>query len=426
MLTLFLRRFAFVFPLVLVSLAAVPVPDGNDPEWGQFLGPNRNGISSETGLNLDWTKKEPKTIWKVKLGSAFSSLAIAGDRLVTTAKRGDRDYIVCLATKDANELWAVDAAPTYIDTQHAGAGPRSTPTIAGEYVFCLMPRGDLLCVALKDGKQKWMKNIFEVSGAKEHFGDYYYWGVSYSPLVEGDLVITLPGGDKDNSVLALNKDNGKKVWSVGSDSAGYGSPITITSHKRRMIVCPMGKAVLGLDAVKGDILWRYEFGNQFDATCATPVWTNDLLFVSAAYGTGCAAVEIKADGDKYTASHKWKNKDLQNLMATSIVHDGYVYGCHGDLGAIFMKCVDLKTGEVKWDERQKEGRFGLIGAEGHLLCLSEKGSVFLVEANHERYVEKGRLTKVLAYKAWAMPALAKKRLYLRDESQVVCLDLSKE
>jgi outer membrane protein assembly factor BamB len=431
MLTLVPRRCTFVLSLAFAAMTAAsicsaPVPTGNETEWGQFLGPMRNGISTETSLKLDWNKKAPKTMWKVPLGSALSSLAIAGDRLVTTAKRGDRDFIVCLRIEDGKELWAVDAAPTYIDKQRAGAGPRSTPTIAGDYVYCQMPRGDLLCVALKDGKQKWKKNIFEVSGAKERFGEFYYWGVSYSPLVEGDLVVTLPGGDKDNAVLALNKDDGKKVWSVGGDSAGYGSPITITAHKRRMIVCPMGKAVLGLDAGKGDILWRYLFGNEYDATCSTPVWTNDLLFVSAAYGTGCAAVEIKKDGEVFTAAAKWKNKDLQNLMATSIILDGYAYGCHGDLGAIQMKCVDLKTGEVKWDERQKEGRFGLIAAEGHLICLSEKGSVYLVEANHDRFVEKGRLEKVLEYKAWAMPALAKKRLYVRDESHIVCIDLSKE
>lgn len=412
--------------VVYAVLAAAPLRAQHEPEWGQFLGPKRNGLSSETGLNLDWDKKAPKTVWKVPLGSGYSSLAIAGDRLVTMAKRGDRDYIVCLSTDNGKELWAVDAAPTYVDKQRAGLGPRSTPTIAGEFVYCLLPRGDLLCVALKDGKQKWKTNIFEVSGAKEQFGDFYYWGVSYSPLVEGDLVITQPGGQQNNSVLALNKDDGKKVWLTGSDPMGYGSPLVITVHQRRLLICPTGQSVLGLDPVKGDVLWRYAFGNQANATCASPVWANDLLFVSAAYGTGCAALEIVKDGDKLSVREKWKNKNLQNLMATSIILDGYAYGCHGDLNANLMKCIDLKTGEVKWEERQKEGRFALVAAEGHLVCLSEKGSIFLVEANHERLVEKGRLDKVLAYKAWAMPALAKKRLYMRDETHVLCLDVSKD
>jgi outer membrane protein assembly factor BamB len=416
---------ASLVPLLalLVCLSALPAAE---PEWGQFLGPNRDGVSTEKGLNLDWDKKPPKELWKVPLGSGYSSLAISGDRLVTMAKRGDRDYIVCLRTDNGKELWAVDAAPTYVDEQKAGAGPRATPTIAGDYVYCLMPRGDLLCVALKDGKEKWKANIFAVSGAKERVGEFYYWGVSMSPLVEGDVVITVPGGDKGNSVLALNKDDGKKAWMAGSDPACYGSPIVITAQKRRMVVCPTGRSLLGLDPAKGDVLWRYEFGNKFDATCATPVWANDLLFISAAYQTGCAAVEIVADGDKLKAREKWNNKNLQNLMATSVVIDGSLYGCHGDLGAIQLKCVDQMTGEVKWAERQKDGRFGFIAAEGHLLCMSERGTLYLVQANNERYEEKGRVEKVLEYKAWAMPALAKKRLYLRDEKHVVCLDLSKE
>jgi outer membrane protein assembly factor BamB len=213
---------------------------------------------------------------------------------------------------------------------------------------------------------------------------------------------------------------------AGSDLMGYGSAIAITANKRRQIVCPTGSSVMGLDPVKGEVLWRYEFGNQFGATAATPVWNGDLLFISAAYATGCVAIEIVPDGDKLKAREKWKNKNLQNLMATSIVHEGHLYGCHGDLGAIFMKCVDLKTGEVKWDERIKDGRFSMLAAEGRIVCVGERGSVWIVEANPAKYVVKGQLEKVLAYKAWAMPALANKRLYLRDETHVICLDLSKE
>jgi outer membrane protein assembly factor BamB len=421
-----LPRGSSLVPLIALLLGVSVLPAADPPEWGQFLGPNRDGVSTEKGLNLNWEKKPPKELWKVPLGSGYSSLAVAGDRLVTMAKRDDRDFIVCLRTENGKELWAVDAAPSYTDEQKAGAGPRATPTIAGDYVYCLMPRGDLLCVALKDGKQKWKANIFAVSGAKERVGEFYYWGVSMSPLVEGDVVITVPGGDKDNSVLAFNKEDGKKAWMAGSDPACYGSPIVITAQKHRMVVCPTGRSLLGLDPAKGEVLWRYEFGNKFDATCATPVWANELLFISAAYQTGCAAVEIIADGDKRKAREKWNNKNLQNLMATSVVIDGCLYGCHGDLGAIQMKCVDQRTGEVKWAERQKDGRFAFVAVEGHLICMSERGTLYLVEANKERYEEKGRIEKVLEYKAWAMPALAKKRLYLRDEKHVICLDLNKD
>jgi outer membrane protein assembly factor BamB len=414
--------------IALISVLPLSLPlRAEEPAgaWPQFLGPNRNAISQETGLTLDWKAKPPKVLWKVPLGPSFSSLAIQGERVVTMAQRDDRDFVVCLNADTGKEQWAYDAAPAYLDRQKQGAGPRSTPTIDGERVYALLPQGELVCVTLREGKKVWSINVFDVTGAKPR-GDQFYWGASASPLIEGDLVIVPPGGDKDTSVVAFNKDTGKKVWGVGADPAGYASPIVVTACKRRMVVFPTGKSILGIDPAKGELLWRYPFGNQFDATCATPVWANDLLFVSAAYGVGCAALEIVADGDKLTVKEKWRNKSLRNLMATSIILDGHIYGCDGDLGAIILRCLDLKTGEMKWEQRQQKGRLSFLAAEGHLFCLGERGELQLIEANPAKYVRKGELADVLEYKAWAMPALARKRLYLRDEKNVVCLDLSKE
>jgi outer membrane protein assembly factor BamB len=404
---------------------AVPARAEKDGDWPQFLGPQRNGVSTETGINLDWKVKAPRTIWKKPLGNGFSSLAIAGDRLVTQTKRDDRDIVVCLAVEDGKELWTYDAAPSYLDKQHQGAGPRSTPAIVRDRVYCLFPRGELVCLTVKKGELVWRANIFEVSGAKDRAGDVFYWGLSSSPLVEGDVVIVQPGGDKDNSVLALNKDDGKRVWSVGADPAGYGSPTVMEIDRKRQIVCPTGQSILGIDPVKGDLLWRYAFGNLFNATCATPVWTGDVLFVSAAYGAGCAALEIVRDGDKWTVKEKWANSNLMAHMATSVVHDGCVYGCNGDLASWSLRCLDLKTGEIKWKERQS-CRSSFVAAEGCLFSWGERGTLQLIELNPERYVLKGEAADLLAYKAWAMPALAHKRLYLRDENNILCLDLGKE
>jgi outer membrane protein assembly factor BamB len=409
----------------LAAAAVASVRAGSDGEWPQLLGPHRNGVSDETGLNLDWKAKPPKTRWKVPLGSGYSSLAVAGDRLVTTAKRGDRGIVVCLATDDGKELWSYDAAPSYTDKQHQGAGPRSTPTIAGGKVYCLFPRGDLVCLTLAKGDFVWKTNILDASGTKDRVNEVFYWGLSASPLVEGDLVITQPGGDKDNSVVAFHKDTGKMVWGVGADPSGYGSPIVVEANKRRQLVVPTGRSILGVDPVKGDLLWRYEFGNRFDANCATPVWMDDVLVVSAAYGVGCAALEIVADGDKQSVREKWKNNNLQSLMATSIVRDGFVYGCHGDLGSWSLRCLDLKTGEIKWKEKQAN-RCAFVAADGCLFSIGERGTLQLIELNPDKYVLKGEIPDLLTYKAWAMPALAKKRLYLRDETNVLCLELAKE
>jgi outer membrane protein assembly factor BamB len=413
-----------VVALMLLA-AALPASAETEGDWPQFLGPRRDGVSAETGLNLDWKTKPPRTVWKKPLGNGFSSLAIAGDRLVTQTKRDERDIVVCLSIDDGKELWAYDAAPSYIDKQHQGAGPRSTPTIAGDRVYCLFPRGELVCLTTKKGELVWKTNIFEVSCARDRAGDVLYWGLSASPLVEGDVVIVQPGGDNNNSVIALNKDSGKQVWGAGADPAGYGSPVVIEVGKKRQIVCPTGQSILGIDPVKGDLLWRYAFGNVFNATCATPVWTGDALFVSAAYGGGCAALEIAPDGDKWTVKERWANNNLLAHMATSVVHGGYVYGCNGDLASWSLRCLDLETGEIKWKERQS-CRCSFVAADGCLFSWGERGTLQLIDLNPDRYVLKGEAAVLLASKAWAMPALAHKRLYLRDENNLLCLELGKE
>jgi outer membrane protein assembly factor BamB len=283
--------------------------------------------------------------------------------------------------------------------------------------------GELVCLTAADGKKVWETNILQASGARNRAGEIFYWGLSASPLVEGDLVITQPGGDKDNSVVAFHKDTGKLVWGVGKDPSAYGSPIVIDAAGRRQIVCPTGRSLLGIDP-RGELLWRYEFGNRFDATCATPVYADGLLFVSAAYGAGCACLEVVADGAGVAVKEKWRNKDLQCLMATAIVQDGCVWGCHGDLGTMLLRCLDLKTGKVKWEKRLPD-RWSLAAAEGRLIAVSESGSVRLLEASPDKYVLRGELKDLLAYKTWAMPALASRRLYLRDEKHLVCVDLAK-
>src|SRR5262245_56977484 len=153
------------------ALAAEPAAD--DPaNWGQFLGPRRDAISRETGLNTDWKAKKPPVAWKMALGPGFSSVAVVEDRVYTMCKRADRDVAVCLDSKSGKELWSHDGAPSYIDKQRQGPGPRSTPTYHQGKLYCLFPMGDLLCLNAADGKQLWKSNIFETAGAKNPAGAF--------------------------------------------------------------------------------------------------------------------------------------------------------------------------------------------------------------------------------------------------------------
>lgn len=416
-----------IFTAWSLSMACVAAHLGGEAshgaDWPQFLGPNRDGVSSEKGLNWDW-KSPPQVLWKIPLGSGYSSLAIVGNRIYTTAKRGNRDIAVCL-DMDGKEVWTCDGAPTYIDKQKQGAGPRSTPVFHKDRLYCQFANGDLVCVSA-DGKRLWEANIFKDTGAASQVGEFYYWGVSQSPLVEGDLVVVQPGGNKGNSVAAFHRETGKRIWMAGDDPLGYASPIAITAAGRRALIVPTGRSVLGIDPAGGAVLFRYAFGNEFNATGATPVWRDDALFVSAAYGAGSAVLELVPGPDKWEVRERWKNKkSLQNLFATSIVQDGHIYGSHGDLSAFQLRCLDVKTGKIVWEERATE-RYSLLAADGHLLFWGERGNLTALKATPSAYTVVGELPKLLTYKSWAMPALAGGRLFVRDEKHVLCLDLRRK
>ena len=398
---------------------------GSEP-WISFLGNHRNGISDETGLNLDWNVHKPAVLWRVPLGGGYSSMVIAEGRLWTMATHLTNDLVFCFDVQTGKKLWSTLAAPTYIDHQKQARGPRSTPTYHAGKLYCLLPAGDLLCLNANSGEIHWKVNIFQISGApRQEEQTLYYWGMSASPLIEGDLVILQPGGDSNNSVIALNKDTGKLVWGAGNDPPGYGSPIVIETLDQRQIIVPTGSSILSLNPEEGSLLWRIVWGNKYNCNCATPVWNDESLFISSAYGTGCMRFALFRQKEEIRPISQWKSLSLQNQFATSIIRDGYIYGPHGDLASVSYRCLDMQRGKIQWQTR-RVGKCTQIAAEGHLICLTEQGTLILAEANPTEYREKGKLTGLLEFKAWAHPALADRRLYLRDEKRLICLDLQKK
>lgn len=390
--------------------------------WTQFLGDERNGQSPETGLNLDWNANSPRVLWKSPLGGGFASVIVVEGRVYSLAERAGSDFAVAFDAESGEELWATRLGATFLDQQRQGPGPRATPTWHQGKLYCLLGGGDLLRIDAGGGAIEWRTNVFTVSGAPDPANEFFYWGMSASPLIEDDLVIVQPGGSNDNSVIAIDKQNGKLVWGAGNDPAGYGSPIVVTAAGKRQIVATTGQSLLGIDPQEGALLWRYAHGNKYNCNCATPLWNGETLFVSTAYGTGCAALEIVREGEQFSVKERWRNKALQSQFPTSMLLDGFIYGPHGDLGAVTFRCLDLGSGQVKWMTREL-GKCSPIAAEGHLFCLTEGGDLVLVEASPQRYIEKGRLAELLAYRAWAPPALVDGRLYARDQKYVVCVDL---
>ena len=399
----------------------------NDPvtvptNWPQFLGPLRTGHSPERGLNLNWSAAPPRTKWIAEPGAGYTSISIDDRRVFLGAQRDGTDFIRCYDRQTGREQWSYAIGPGYQDVQRQGPGPRATPTIDGQRVYGLGPSGDLFCLSVQDGRQVWKVNVFDKTGASDPAGENLYWGLSGSPLVVGDLVICQPGGDRGNSVAAFDKHSGAMVWKAANDYRSYASPLAVTLSGQRQILCYAGDALIGLQPTNGRILWRYGHQNQYKCNCANPVVLGDRVLVSTAYGGGSTLLKVDLTNERWSVTERWTSKRMQALFATPIVIDDLIFGCHGDLAVCTLRCLDLTTGELLWASRGP-GRCSLIAAEGHLICLSEDGTLRVVEARRDRYVEKGKLEGLLRAKSWAGPALAGGHLFARDQQRLVCLDL---
>lgn len=379
-------------------------------DWPQFRGPNRDGISRETGLLKSWPAGGPKVLWKIPVGEGYSHLTVSKGRLFTLYGEGANDYAAAYDAATGRQLWKVPLGRKFVNDQ--GNGPRSTPTVDGDVVYALTATGRLTALNAADGKKIWEHDLRAKFGAAPP-----QWGVSTSPLVEGNLLLIDAGGSGGKSLLALDKKTGKTVWTSQSELAGYSAPIAITVGGVRQVIFFTGRAVLSVSPKDGRLFWRVPWKTDWDVNAATPIFMPpDKLYISSGYGTGAALFKIEVAGGRVGAEEVWRSRGMKNQFSSSVLHNGHIYGFDNSV----LKCIEAATGKEKW----KESGFGhgsLILADGHLIVLSERGKLLLVEATPAGYREKGS-GQVLSGKCWTAPTLADGRLYLRNEEELLALN----
>jgi outer membrane protein assembly factor BamB len=402
------RYFALAACVALGALAA---------DWPQFLGPQRNSTSTETGLLQTWGEKGPPVLWRKDVGEGFSAPVIAGDRLILFHRVGDEEVVECLDAATGEQKWKHTDPTRYQDPLGKGDGPRSTPLIAGEHVYTLSPGGRLLCLKLRDGSKIWQRELL-----KDYAVPRSFFGVGTSPILEGDRLLVNVGA-RDAGIVAFDKDSGKEVWKATADGASYSSPVAVTIDDVRHVLFFTRQGIVSLDPASGTVRFSKRWRSRMDASvnASAPVVVNDQVFFTACYDTGAILGRVKKDG----IEEVWSNdRSLSCHFGTPVYHDGCLYGFHGrQESGTEMRCVDLKTGRVYWS---KDG-FGcgsIILAEGNLIVLSEGGELVPIEGKSDKYREKARAA-VLAGPCRAHMALANGRLYARDNKKLACWNLKK-
>jgi len=416
-------------------------------DWPQWQGSDRNAISKETGLLQEWPKDGPPLAWTVKgLGGGYSAPSIAAGRIYGMSNRGDDEVVWALSEKDGKELWVARLGQTLSEGMPQGKeGAGCTPTVDGDRLYVIGRGGDLACLRVADGKIIWQRNLVTDFG-----GRIPAWKYNESPLVDGDKLICTPGG-LETTLVALNKLTGQTIWKSlvpevnGDDSnnrgggrrgfansgAAYASAIAIDFKGQRQYVQLTAKALVGVAASDGKLLWRYDRpATKAGISCSTPIYQDGLVFAASAYNNGGGLAKLSKDGQGgVSAEEVWFSKNMENHHGGMVVIDGCLYGSNGGNGGGYLACLDFKTGDVLWNERDADKRRVKKGsvafANGRIYYRTEEGALLLIEPSRKDYVERGRFEQPdrTDKPAWTHPVIANGKLYIRDQETLFCYDV---
>ncbi len=384
---------------------------GSEGHWPRWRGPHRDGISRETGLLKTWPQDGPQQLWRIPLGNGFSAVSVVGGKAYTMYGTETDEFVACIDAADGEVLWRVRSGEPLENSY--GNGPRATPTVDEDRVYTHGATGSLLCLAAQTGEKIWGFNTLEKFAATNL--DY---GLSASPVIVGKMLIVVVGGEDGKSLVALEKTTGEVLWTSLSDKGGYATPLPIEVDGLKQLAVLTGEAIVGVAQDDGRELWRHPWITTEDANVATPIFHDGRLFVASGYGTGCALFRLSATDGAAEAEPLWDSKDMKSYFSTCVLLDGHLYGFNNTI----LTCMEFSTGEVRWRERGFN-RGSVAAADGMLLILGERGTLALAKASPDAYEEVARVEEILEARTWTVPTIAGGRLYLRNEQELLCLNL---
>lgn len=402
--------------LIFASLFASPAQFAF-ADWPQFLGPNRDGSSGETGLTDSIS--EANVAWRKPGGVGMSAVAVAGNTAVTMWNEAGQQLVVAMDAKTGKRRWSTAIASTF--KNQMGNGPRATPAIVDEAVYAYTGEGVLAALAITSGEILWKTDT--VAELKAKPAEY---GMSSSPLIVNDRVVVQVGAEQ-GAIAAYSIKDGKLAWTSGSATAAYSSPVLLKLAGVDQIVCMTGFGVHGLNPASGNELWSYPFPTPYDCNTACPVEVDGDLFISAGENHGCVLLEISRTAKGFDVTEKWSSLNTQSVMRnewqTSVLHEGYLFGFDnvGSAGPVtHLTCINAQTGERVWRE-PRFGKGNLVLADEKLWITTMSGELVLVKADPKQYQELGRVK--LFDKTRQSLSISKGFGYIRDDSEVICIKL---
>jgi outer membrane protein assembly factor BamB len=437
------RKAIFIFLTLATSLAR-----GDD--WPQWLGPRRDGVWRESGI----VEKLPEPFhykWRTAIGGGYSGPAVLGGRVYVMDRQLARNIanpsnafsrgqipgterIVCLNEADGKILWTHEYDAAY--TVSYGSGPRVTPALDGGKVYTVGAEGDLVCVDAQSGKKVWARDFKKDFGVKTPM-----WGFAGHPLVDGNKVICLVGGEGSVAV-AFDKQTGKELWrALSAKEPGYAPPMIYEFAGKRELIIWHPESVNALDPETGNIFWTHPTKPiQSGMSIPTPLKSGDRLFLTSFYN-GSLMLRVAGDAPEVIwESKKVSEKDtdgLHSVMATPLIQDGFIYApcSYGQ-----FRCLKEGTGERIWEtfaptsgKSERWGNAFVVKNGARAFIFSEKGDLIIAKLSPEKYEEISRAHLIDAvnrdpgrFVVWSHPAFANKCVYARNDKEIVCVSLAAE
>ncbi len=424
--------------LCAIALIFAPICVAGEADWPQWRGPNRDGHAAPQALLQQWPEGGPQIKWEFRnAGVGYSAFSIRGNRLYTMGAREDGAYTMCLDTTNGEMLWEsrISRASTSNDYTHDwGGGPRSTPTIDGDFIYALSDIGVLACLTADQGEVVWT-----VDYVADFKGPIPKWGFSESVLIDGERVIGTPGGS--SFMVGLDKKSGKQVWASEGfdDSAQYVSPIRHSVGNVSFYASASQTGLATFDTETGKLLFENAATGNSVAVIPTPIVHENLLYHTSAYSAGNVLLRLTAGENRTLRAetlYQLSTKSMQNHHGGVVLVDGVIYGATKSSGGAWM-AQDLQTGETLWEERMRPNNSGSIAyADGRLYCYNDdEATLFLVEPNREKLnkVSEMKLPETTQLKRgdaergaiWAHPVIANGTLYLRDQDLIFAYDIAR-
>jgi outer membrane protein assembly factor BamB len=427
---------------VRATLVAIVVGIGAIPslaaDWPQWRGPNRDGVWTETGVVERFESAQLPVQWRVAIGSGYCGPTVADGRVyvmdrVIQPTRQER--VLCFDAETGRPVWSYAYDCVYERVQYE-AGPRASVTIHDGRAYSLGTMGHLHCFDAKSGKVLWSHDC-----RNEYAARVPIWGVASAPLIEGDLLIVQIGGKDNACLMAFDKATGQEKWRALKDGVSYSAPIVIEQAGRRVLVCITGERIVGLDPQTGNLHWEHPFvPKQMVITIATPVFDGRHLIATSFYD---GSLLLRVRQDSLAVEKLWQRRGASEVktdalhccISTPILQGEHIYGVdsHGEL-----RCLDLKTGDRIWENlaatpKARWSNIHMVRNGDKVWMFNERGELIIARLAPDGFHEISR-AKLLdptedqlgqrGGVCWSHPAFANKRIYVRNDKELVCADLA--